>query len=295
MSAQLDLTTLEPRKDSFIDPELEQQFVDLLYAVRLKTGEPVFVYTLFEHKSYAEPHMALDMLRYMVRIWDQERRNGSMVLTPVIPIVLYHGRRPWRAAVDFGELFVGPDALRTYRPAFTYELTDLAHSDEEETRGFLYLQVAMLLLRTIFRPDFLDYLPRIVGLMTRLTKHTSNVEYVVAVLSYVAAVRKDATPEAWRQAVDVATVDNRENLMATWVDQMIEERTQLRLEQRYQRGMEQGRVDEAAMLIGNLLKHRFGTIELDLELRLKTLTLEQLETLSTAVLDARSLRRWSPE
>ena len=40
VSQQVDLATLELRKDSFIDPDLQQQFADLLYAVRLSDHRP---------------------------------------------------------------------------------------------------------------------------------------------------------------------------------------------------------------------------------------------------------------
>ena len=52
---QLDMASLELRKDSFVDPDLQQHFSDLLYQVNLETGEGAFVYVLFEHKSYPDP------------------------------------------------------------------------------------------------------------------------------------------------------------------------------------------------------------------------------------------------
>ena len=69
--AELDLTTLALRKDSFIDEDLQEQFADLLYAVQLADQSQAFVCVLFEQKSYLQPLLALHMLRYMVRIWEQ--------------------------------------------------------------------------------------------------------------------------------------------------------------------------------------------------------------------------------
>ena len=41
----------EPVPGSFVDEELRQHHSDLLYRIRLKTGDPAFAYVLLEHKS----------------------------------------------------------------------------------------------------------------------------------------------------------------------------------------------------------------------------------------------------
>ena len=101
--ALLDLDTLEARPDSFIDADLQEQFADLLYKVQLRDGREAYVYLLLEHKSYADPATPFQLLRYEVRIWEQDRRNGEE-LRPIIPLVLYHGREQWQVATDFGKL-----------------------------------------------------------------------------------------------------------------------------------------------------------------------------------------------
>jgi predicted transposase/invertase (TIGR01784 family) len=114
VSQLLNTATLRLRKDSFIDPDLQQQYADLLYAVRLIDKRPAWVYVLFEHKSYPQPRMAFDMLRYMVRIWEQGTRGKEGALAPIIPIVIYHGPQPWREPVNMAELYQGPQELRLY-------------------------------------------------------------------------------------------------------------------------------------------------------------------------------------
>jgi predicted transposase/invertase (TIGR01784 family) len=98
--------SLEIGKDSFIEPELKEHYADLLYRVQTTTGQPGHDYLLFEHKSRPHPLIALDLLRYMVGIWGQAVKSGQGVPLPLIlPIVLYHGRREWQIATDFGSLF----------------------------------------------------------------------------------------------------------------------------------------------------------------------------------------------
>src|SRR3712207_1294937 len=57
------------RQGSFVDEALQEHFSDLLYEVQLTKGDTAYIYVLFEHKSYPEPLVALQLLRYMLRIW----------------------------------------------------------------------------------------------------------------------------------------------------------------------------------------------------------------------------------
>ena len=66
--ANIDLTTLQIRKDSFIDRELKEFYSDLLYSATLK-GRKSYLYLLMEHKSSFEKQTPLQLLQYMVKIW----------------------------------------------------------------------------------------------------------------------------------------------------------------------------------------------------------------------------------
>jgi hypothetical protein len=99
----------------------------LLYRVQLKVGEEAYIYLLFEHKSAPAPRVALDLLRYLVRIWDFLEKQGGRVPLPVIlHLVLYHGKARWRISWSFSSLFAAPEVLKPYVPEFTYLLTDLS-------------------------------------------------------------------------------------------------------------------------------------------------------------------------
>lgn len=79
----LDLDLLALQEGSFIDEAMQEHQTDLLYQVRLTTGADAFIYFLFEHKSYPDPLVGLQLLRYMVRFWErQEKETG--VLVPII-------------------------------------------------------------------------------------------------------------------------------------------------------------------------------------------------------------------
>ena len=62
--AELDLTTLEISKDSYVASDLRTAYSDLVYRVAYR-GEALNVYLLFEHKSWAEHWTVLQLLRYI--------------------------------------------------------------------------------------------------------------------------------------------------------------------------------------------------------------------------------------
>jgi predicted transposase/invertase (TIGR01784 family) len=90
----LDLSTVEKRKDTFVDEELRRHFSDLVFKVGLKTGGDARVIILVDHKSGVDKWAALQLLRYEVQIWQEEKNDNAETLPVIIPVVLYHGRKP---------------------------------------------------------------------------------------------------------------------------------------------------------------------------------------------------------
>ena len=121
--------------------------------------------------------------------------------------------------------------------------------------------------------------------LTQLTNEAGAVEYVVTVLRYVSATHPEATPDLLRKAMDAASIDAREDLMSNWVEDLIEQGMQ----QGKTEGKIEGRTEEAIRLVANLLHHRFGAQDANLQARLAQLPIERLETLSTVILDAHSM------
>ena len=82
---KLQLQTLQPEPDSYLDEELRAHFADLVYSCHYDHTS-IKVTLLFEHKSYVPAYpVELQLLEYMLRIWKktfpQEKR-----LIPVIPL-----------------------------------------------------------------------------------------------------------------------------------------------------------------------------------------------------------------
>ena len=63
----MDLSTLEICKDSFIEEDLSDYYSDMLYRVKFRDGSAGSVYVLFEHKSYYDKYVHLQLLEYMIQ------------------------------------------------------------------------------------------------------------------------------------------------------------------------------------------------------------------------------------
>lgn len=249
----LDLETLQPVKDSFVDDELRDHFTDLLYETRLQDDTLAYVYLLFEHKSYSEPWIAFQLLRYMVRIWEYvlEQRQVT-ILPPIIPLVIYHGEERWQVDLRFHKLVTACPPLADYVPDFRYELYDLSTYSDEELVGAVNLQVVMFLLKHIFDKDWHSVLPRIMRLLKELARAESGLAYVERALRYLAAaartLRREDLEEAVQQAFPKTGGALMQTIAQTWVEEGIE------------RGIERGAVQATRDNIRELLEMRFGTV-----------------------------------
>ena len=236
----LDLDNLYLEKDSFIDPDLQEYFSDLLYRVPLRDGRTLYVYLLLEHKSYSDPLTAFQLLRYMVRFWERRMRQKQTSLEPIIPLVVYHGRERWGAARNLAGLYQGPEEMRGYLPDFRYELCDLTAYSDEEIRGEAQTQIVLRILRYIFDRELGQRLPEIFRLFGELANQETALEYLETVLRYLSVTAEKVTLAELQAAVETAVTEPRGDVMATLAQQWLEQGRQEGLETGMAKGLETG-------------------------------------------------------
>jgi len=293
--------SLHISKDSFIDHELREHYSDLLYDMVMTTGQDGHVYFLFEHKSRPEPLIALDLLRYMVNIWGQVLKSGHDLPLPVIlPIVFYHGVFQWRIATDFGSLFNPPSELVSQVPNFRYLLTDLSAFTDEELRGGVLLQAALLAMKYIYRSELPERISAILNLLKELPKQSSGLAYLHTVLRYLSQASNRLSRTELNLAVQ-QTFARGDAIMSTIADEWIREGEQKGLLQGLQQGLQQGLTNGISQGIsqgvfqGELavlrrqLTLRFGPLPIWAEAKLNAAGQSQLEAWADRVLDAPTL------
>ena len=105
----VDLSELEIQNSSHVDEELSEVFSDMVFRTKINQRDG-YLYFLFEHKSYPDRMVALQLLTYMVRIWNQKINKRIDTHIPVIiPMVIYHGETKWKISPKFSDLILNFD------------------------------------------------------------------------------------------------------------------------------------------------------------------------------------------
>lgn len=124
----------------------EERDSDVVNKLHLKKDEPPFyVVSLIEHKSYVDYNVVMQLLRYIVFIWEdyekeQNKEHQGISKTkgfrypPVLPIIYYEGMENWTAAVELKDRIYLSGLLEPYVPNFQCILVQLKNYSNEEIK-----------------------------------------------------------------------------------------------------------------------------------------------------------------
>lgn len=245
---------------------------------RLHPTSSACVYLLFEHKSYPDPLMPFQLLKYVVRILERRVREG-LPLCCVMSLVVYHGDHPWDAARSLDELIEVPEALQSYVPRFSISLFDLSEIPDDRLGGDAFSQAALLLLKYVRRPELVRRLGEILETLRPILLAESDEARLQAVLVYVASAAPQLRPEQLAGILESKFPKQGQALMATLAEQWMNH------------GREEGRVEglEQGRLIGSIqtCKEILGE-PLD-EAALRRMSLQELQRLAAEL--QRQVRR----
>lgn len=204
--AELDLGSLQLLPGSFIDPDLSEKFSDLLFSVNLNAErsagmkDEALVYFLFEHKSQSDPLTVLQLLSYIVRIWEKRVRDGAPIC-PVVPLVVYHGEAGWTAARNMAELIPTAAGLTEYQIRFQPLLLDLSRLDDDQIAGEPLLRNTLRLLKYSRSKQLVDKLGEIIRLIGHALPEGLFEDWIQAIGIYVMTVNKDIDQQQYQQTL----------------------------------------------------------------------------------------------
>ena len=218
---------------------------DVLYQINLRDGREAKVYVLIDHKSSPDGLVAFQLLRYMVRAWEyslkqqkaerkkerekrkeeglKRKRYSKLTLTPILPVVFYHGKDEWAVSKTLDTLFGDmPQELTCFVPNYQYFLCDVTKISDEEIKGEPFLRVGLMLLKYIFRQELSDKLLEIYSPLKEVEKQQEVKDFVETTLHYLPnaapQVRADALTEAVTEVLSEGGA-----LMATLVERWLEQ------------------------------------------------------------------------
>ena len=270
------LDTLSITKDSFVDENQAEHYSDLLYQVMLSTGLPGFVYFLFEHKSYPDRFVVLQLLRYLVEIWELHRKQHpkAKTLPLIIPIVVYHGK-PKGQAVRLSELVDSPDPdLSAYVPNFDLAFYDFSPETDETIKGQLLVQLVLRCLQAKNTPDAVEKLAEIIALVIQMDENATSMHWLEKIFRYMLAVM-DIEPEEMQDIFTQSLSEGKGGMFMT-----VAERLTIK-----------GRIEGRQAILQRLVTKRFGQNILDIQFqeRLRKATPEQLDLWAERILDAENV------
>lgn len=241
----IDIQSVKLIKETFVSKHLKDYYSDLLFEVKYKT-EPAKIYILFEHKSSPDLKTPLQILSYMVRIWEKEIKQWKKDrLTPVIPVIYYHGRAKWSLGVKFSGLFKDIDnVLVNYLPEFEYLLHNLSEYQDDELKGNLTLILGQMLMKHIFDRDIGKILDRIIQLFIELTDKRGGIEYLRTFLMYILSVT-DIRPEEIKEKMVEYKFEKGGKLIMTTAELLIKEG----MEKGIKKGKLEGKLEAAKKML----------------------------------------------
>ena len=302
--AAIDWSTLEACDGTFVSGRLRKRHTDLLFRARLG-NRTVHLHLILEHKSRSSRGTVLQLNSYANRVqmhnWRQQRGRRKRRLPPVLPVVIHHGKKPWRAPTDLAELLdlrgVPDDlhaALRSYQPRFRYAVFSTAGWTGAQlqaltltvlgkaTLGALQLLPGVLPERAI--PAIVEW----VEMFQEVFRAEPGSESLDALLSYLMR----ATPLEPRRLLEVVwqNVDKEVQMKFKSTAVQLHEQGFAEGEAKGQaKGKSEGLAEGLADILSDLLTSRFGTIPEAFATRIRTAEPTQLRTWARRCLDAATI------
>ena len=260
---EVDLTTINIAKDNFIDEKLEESFSDILYNVNINDRDG-YIYLLFEHKSYLDKMTPVQLLGYITDIWElhDSQRKGAK-LPPIIPILIYHGRKKWFFGDQLSKLIEDtPDSISNYIPDYKYLIYDFSGYSDSEIKGEIKLRIFLKLISHIFDDDLEKGLKEVLPLMNKLKNKSTGMEYIETVVKYILNTGKEISLEELNEKAKNISSEGSEIIM-TIAEKLVEE----------------GRKEELSRVAIKLLDNKLEGLRDEHKEKLKSLDKKSLENI----------------
>jgi len=144
---------------TYITSRMDALYSDVVYRGKLIfNGKSVAIAFLLEHKSYPSKYIIIQLLTYMVEMWQKDIADNNE-LTFIIPIVIYQSDKKWNPKSMQDHFENIPIEFSKYLPIFDFEITKVYDYDVkllEKIKGVGLLQSLFLTYKTINDKAYLE-------------------------------------------------------------------------------------------------------------------------------------------
>ena len=158
---------IEDVSERYVHMFIEERNSDVVKKVHLKGSETsLFLVSLIEHKSQVDYNVIMQILRYIVFIWEdyekeKEREHSGISKTkdfkypPVLPIIYYDGTADWNEGLKLADRVFLSDVFESYIPNFKCILVQLKdYSNAEIMKRKDELSIVMMISKLQKATDF---------------------------------------------------------------------------------------------------------------------------------------------
>lgn len=165
-----DIEDVTEKYQAYLGISFETDTVKCIHIKEFDRNMPMYLISLIEHKSEVDYNVSMQMLRYMICIWDDyarkmkknrlgDSKNKGFLYPPILPIVYYEGAGKWLAPMSLGERIFMKDVFAAYIPDFTYRLVDVHNYTNEELLLHEDKMSLLMMINRIQNPsDFSDFI-----------------------------------------------------------------------------------------------------------------------------------------
>lgn len=242
---RLNLSTLTQLSDTYVSKELRKTMSDIVYSCSVKDSEEELkVCLLLEHKSRLEKFTPVQLGSYIFSGFqkqiDQEKR-----LSPIVPILLYHGKEKWSYRTLIS-LFTNLDhEFRPHIPDYEYIFHDLGEIPDQQLKLLenKFLQASLLALKySQIKAELIKWIPTILSLVVEAERNLQT-----SLIVYTFGISGLKEKEIITLIEDVP-VSIKSTVMITW-DIFVEKGKKIGLEE----GRQEGRQEKTQKIVRNLV------------------------------------------
>src|SRR6202453_3244393 len=255
IQARCNFDTLRLEPTSYIEPDLRQHYMDVLYAIEMD-GEETFIFILIEPQHKPLKLMPLRLLRYVLSPLKEyaEKHGDNAKLPVIIPILLYSGSQtPYPFSLDIFESFTDPDLAR--ETLLNPKLIDLSIIPDEELKTHGHAAFLELVLKHVRDRDILNLAHDLVHL---LKNHPLTGQLFKHMLQYLIGTgESESYDEFLKVIIDHSATEYKETTMT--IAEQLENRG---FQKGIHAGIVQGKLEgehEAKITVAkNMLKNGFS-------------------------------------
>jgi len=284
--ALADLDSLEICPNSYVDQALALTSSDVLYKATI-ANETSYLFLLCEHQSSVDHFMPFRVWQYIVAIWrDHIKQTQAKTLPLVVPLVFYHGARPYDGARDIRDLIQAPQALIEEILFKPFHLIDTHHIADETLREQHWAGVMAFVMKHIFARDCMTFIQPLLEMVRSLEQKTGATDYIVALLNYLLEVGNTGQLETLVDTLREGLSDRGDEVMS--IAEMLREAGR---KAGIQTGIQTGIHTGESNVLVRQLERKFGVIPFIYQKRIQEADSEQLLCWAEKLLEAETLER----